>query len=81
MSRLSETAQECTRTRTCGLRFMNVLKAFDSLPECEEYLGGTPVHSRFGQVTKVRFGKLKRRLLLDVKQSRVTERTRKVHVP
>ena len=37
------------------------LKAFDSLPECEEYLGGTPVLSRFGQVTEVRFGKLKRR--------------------
>ena len=55
------------------------LKAFDSLPECEEYLGGTPVLSRFGQVTKVRFGKLKRRLILDVKQSRVKEGTRKVH--
>ena len=55
------------------------MKAFDSLPECEEYLGGTPVLSRFGQVTKVRFGKLKRRLILDVKQSRVKEGTRKVH--
>ena len=50
------------------------LKAFGSLPECEEYLGGTPVFSRFGQVTKVRFGKLKRRLILDVKQSRVREK-------
>ena len=55
------------------------LKAFDSLHECEVYLGGTPVLSRFGQVTKVRFGKLKRRLILDVKQSRVKNGTRKVH--
>ena len=55
------------------------LKAFESLSESEEYLGGTPVLSRFGQVTKVRFGKLKRRLILDVKQSRVKEGTRKVH--
>ena len=31
--------------------------------EGEVYLGGTPVLSRFGQVTKVRFGKLKRRLI------------------
>ena len=52
------------------------LKAFDSLPECEEYLGGTPVLSRFAQVTKVRFGKLKRGLILDVKQSRVKEGTK-----
>ena len=55
------------------------LKAFDSLQDCEVYLGGTPVLSRFGQVTMVRFGKLKRRLILDVKQSRVKEGTRKVH--
>ena len=55
------------------------MKAFDSLPECEEYLEGTPVLSLFGQVTKVRFGKLKRRLILDVRQSRVKEGTRKVH--
>ena len=55
------------------------LKAFDSLHECEGFLGGTPVLSRFGQVTKVRFGKLKRRLTLDVKQSRVKDGTRKVH--
>ena len=55
------------------------LKAFDSLQECEGYLGGKPVLSRFGQVTKVRFGKLKRRLILDVKQSRVKESTQKVH--
>ena len=55
------------------------LKAFDSLQECEVYLGGPPVLSRFGQVTKVRFGKLKRRLILDVKQSRVKEGTQKVH--
>ena len=55
------------------------LKAFDSLQECEVYLGGTPVLSRFGQVTKVRFGKLKRRLILDVQQSRVKEGTQKVH--
>ena len=39
------------------------LKAFGSLPECEEYLGGTAVLSRFGQVTKVRFGTMKRRLM------------------
>ena len=53
------------------------LKAFDSLPECEEYLGATPVLSRSGQVTKVRFGKLKRRLILDVKQSHVKRRNSK----
>ena len=55
------------------------LKAFGSLHECEVYLGGIPVLSRFGQVTKVRFGKLKRRLILDVKQSRVKNGTKKVH--
>ena len=38
------------------------LKAFDSLPK-RECWGGTPVLSRFGQVTKVWFGKLKRRLI------------------
>ena len=52
------------------------LKAFDSLQECEVCLGGTPVLSRFGQVTKVRFGKLKRRLILACeKQSPVKDGT------
>jgi len=43
------------------------------------YLGETPHLSRFGVVTKVRQGKTKHRVILDVKQSRVKECTAKVH--
>ena len=35
--------------------------------------------SRFGAITKIRNGKVKTRIILDVKQSRVKECTRKVH--
>ena len=54
------------------------LKAFDPRPK-RECWGGTPVLSRFGQVTKVWYGKLKRRVIFDVKRSRVKDGTRKVH--
>ena len=55
------------------------LKGFDTLEACTEYLGETPHLSRFGVVTKVRQGRVKRRVILDVKQSRVKECTAKVH--
>ena len=55
------------------------LKRFDSLEDCTAFLGAPPKLSRFGAITKVRFGKLKRRIVLDVKQSRVKESTMKVH--
>ncbi len=41
---------------------------------------GTPPHSsRFEAIAKVRNGKSKKRIILDVKQSGVKECTRKVH--
>ena len=55
------------------------LRKFDDLASCSAYLGGPPVLSRFGVVSKIRFGKLKRRLILDVKQSTVKMSSRRVH--
>ena len=55
------------------------LKCFDTLEECSAFLGATPNLSRFGVISKVRHGKLKRRTVLDVKQSKVKDGTKKVH--
>ena len=55
------------------------MKKFDDFSSCSAFLGAPPVLSRFGVVSKVRFGKLKRRLILDVKQSNVKLSTRRVH--
>jgi hypothetical protein len=55
------------------------LKEFACLAECTAYLGAPPLLSRFGAITKLRHGKVKKRIILDVKRSRVKECTRKVH--
>ena len=55
------------------------LLKFGTLQECREYLGADPVLSRFGVIERVRAGKLKRRVILDLKQSMVTHATRKTH--
>jgi hypothetical protein len=55
------------------------LKRFDDAQSCTRFLGAPPVVSRFGAITKIRNGITKRRIILDVKQSRVKECTRKVH--
>ena len=55
------------------------LKQFADLEACTAYLGAPPLVSCFGAITKVRHGEIKRRIILDVKRSRVKECTRKVH--
>ena len=56
-----------------------MLKVFDNLEECTEYLGGPPVLSRFGVLTRVKDGKVKKRVILDEKQSMITLHTKKTH--
>ena len=52
------------------------VKAFDSLEECEAWLGGTPLTSKLALVTKERAdGNLKRRLILDCRESNSKGRT------
>ena len=46
------------------------LKQLGSLEEVRGFVGGAPVLSRFGVVSKMRYGKMERRLISDVKQSR-----------
>ncbi|CAK9014935.1 unnamed protein product [Durusdinium trenchii] len=55
------------------------VRAFDSLPEFRTWLGGDPHLSKLGMITKVRDGKVKRRLILDCKESGVNGRAKKSH--
>jgi hypothetical protein len=55
------------------------LKQFEDVHSCTKYLGAPPLVSRFGAITKLRNGKLKTRIILDVKQSRIKECIRRVH--
>ena len=48
------------------------LLAFDDLDSCRRYLGADPVISKLGCITRRRFGKTKRRLILDSKRSGVS---------
>ena len=49
------------------------VKVFDSLEECEAWLGGTPLTSKLAMVTKERAdGTIKRRLILDCRESKAT---------
>ena len=48
------------------------LRRFDTLEEVTCYLGEAPVLSKFGMLTKVRGGRVKRRLILDGKVSGVS---------
>ena len=50
-----------------------------SLDECRQLVGGEPVVSKFGLVVKEKAGKIKRRLILDSKESTVTWCARKNH--
>eukprot|EP00972_Heterocapsa_arctica_P108694 16005445-Heterocapsa_arctica.AAC.1 len=62
--------------RFCGLGY---LKRLCTMAECKAYLGAEPVLSRFGLIVREKLGKTKRRLILDVKQSRVKYSTRRTH--
>jgi len=48
------------------------IKQFDTLEEMVTYLGDDPILSKFGMVVKVRFDKVKKRLILDSKKSGVS---------
>jgi hypothetical protein len=51
----------------------NFLRRFDSLEECRRFLGGDPILSKLAMITKTKNGRLKRRLVLDSKRSRVVQ--------
>ncbi|CAK0821560.1 unnamed protein product, partial [Prorocentrum cordatum] len=51
----------------------------DTLQQLREYLGAEPVISRFAVRVRERHGKIKRRLILDLRQSGVTSCTRQTH--
>ena len=53
------------------------LKRFETLEETRKYLGRDPILSRFGCITKTKDGRTKKRIILDLKQSRVTKCTKK----
>ena len=55
------------------------LRGFDTLAEVCEFVGGEPVISRFAVLSRSKNGKTNRRLILDLKQSKVTACTRKTH--
>lgn len=55
------------------------LRSFENLETLRAYVQGEPVISRFAVISRARNGKTKRRLILDLKQSRVTACTRKTH--
>ena len=62
-----------------GFEKKGYLKSFATLDECEKYLGRKPVLSRFGCIKRVKNGRTKRRIILDLKQSHVTKCTKKSH--
>ena len=53
------------------------LKKFNTLEEVKKYLGADPVLSRFGCIVRIKDGRTKKRIILDLKQSKVTSGTRK----
>ena len=53
------------------------LLSFKNLKECEQKLGRKPHLSRFGLLTRIRNGKMKKRVILDCKQSGLSRRTRR----
>ena len=68
---------DCGSQGIPGIRFRGVqrlvergwIKQFESYPELRAFLGEEMVLSRFGNVTKIRGGKVKKRLSLDAKVS------------
>ena len=56
-----------------------MLAQFDTLDECREFLQAEPVLSRFGLIVRNKDGKIKKRIILDEKQSGVTGSTRRTH--
>jgi len=54
------------------------LKQFSTLDELRTYLGEDPVLSRFGLIIKIRYDKVKKRLILDSKQSGVSQNASKL---
>lgn len=60
--------------RLTGLGY---LKQFDDLEKCKQEVGDVPVVSKFGMIIKERGGRIKRRLILDSKESGVTQCARK----
>ena len=55
------------------------LSEFDTIGELESSLGGPAVISPFHVVVKHRSGKIKRRLILDLRRSGISARTRHTH--
>ena len=55
------------------------LLELDSWDEVVQYLGSEPILSRFGVLKRWKGGRLKKRVVLDVKESRVTCITRRTH--
>jgi hypothetical protein len=65
-----------------GYRDAGYLMEFDSLRDCEKYLGGRPILSKFGCVTRERVDyttgetHVKRRIIMDSKQSEESRTSR-----
>ena len=55
------------------------LRRFRTLGDLRKHLGAEPVLSRFAVLEKVRNGRVKRRLILDLKRSGMSARTAKTH--
>ena len=53
------------------------LRAYPSLQSCTADLGAEPVLSRFGLIIKTKNGRVKRRIILDCKQSGLSMKTRR----
>ena len=54
------------------------LKEFDSLADLKTYFNGKdPILSRFGCITRTKNGRLKKRIILDLKQSNITKCTKR----
>ena len=60
-------------------RDLPFLLEMDSWDEVVQYLGSEPILSRFGVLKRWKGGRLKKRVVLDVKESRVTSVTRRTH--
>ncbi len=69
-------------TSILGFRDCGFLKEFDTLQDCRDFLGADPVLSKFGCIVQERRNhvtgvvKVKRRIILDTKQSKVKYGTR-----
>jgi len=53
------------------------IKEFPSVREATKYLGGPPILSRIGVITKLRLGVLRRRIVIDAKRSSISDSSRK----